>query len=249
MDYMKVPKKALDIAIRASKAANAEYWACDIALGIDNQYRILECATAFAAFPYIRDWIGQYLMWKFSDGRFPLPHIPLYNWEELGKINSSLLRTMRHITFAQQAETHRCEDGAERFNTIDPLKMPLIDTSLRFDEEWPSEIWDRQSVLSSKSCWQESEALQIDKHESCESHQPKNHEHVLDEAEIIDFLSDVKGLGMPTAEHIVNSLGTAGVLSALNGQPELLLSVKNIKQKKVDAIIAHWQNYQTLTLA
>ena len=102
MSYENVPMNALELAVEASKAAKAEYWACDIAIcaKTDKAY-ILECATAFAAFPYIRDWIGQYLMWDFSNGRFPMPHVPLFSWEELGKIDSSLLRTMRHIGFSK----------------------------------------------------------------------------------------------------------------------------------------------------
>ena len=80
MDYMNVPKELLDLAVQVSKDANAEYWACDVAVGKDGKFRILECATAFAAFPYIRDWIGQYIMWKFSNGRFAKPNIPLFNW-------------------------------------------------------------------------------------------------------------------------------------------------------------------------
>ncbi|MDY7025735.1 MAG: hypothetical protein SVC26_05270, partial [Pseudomonadota bacterium] len=44
MNYNDVPMKALDIAVKASKAAKAEYWACDIALGNDGKFRILECA-------------------------------------------------------------------------------------------------------------------------------------------------------------------------------------------------------------
>ena len=102
MSYEKVPMNALELAVEVSKAAKAEYWACDI--GIDkntNKPYIIECATAFAAFPYIRDWICQYLMWDFSNGRFKKPHVPLFSWEELGKINSDLLRTMRHIGFSE----------------------------------------------------------------------------------------------------------------------------------------------------
>ncbi|WP_456485823.1 helix-hairpin-helix domain-containing protein [Hydrogenimonas sp.] len=108
MTYDDVPMGALELAVEASKAAKAEYWACDIA-EYDGKYYILECATAFAAFPYFRDWIGQYLMWDFSDGRFKKPHIPLYSWEELGKINPSLLRTMRHIEFGKYTPS---TDGA-----------------------------------------------------------------------------------------------------------------------------------------
>ena len=100
MTYEGVPMGALELAVEASKAAKAEYWACDIA-EYDGKYYILECATAFAAFPYFRDWIGQYLMWDFSGGRFRKPYIPLYNWEELGKINPALLRTIRHLEFSK----------------------------------------------------------------------------------------------------------------------------------------------------
>ena len=142
MDYMDVPQEVLDMSVKVSKAANAEYWACDIAVGIDGKYRILECATAFAAFPYIRDWIGQYLMWKFSKGQFKLPYIPLYNWEELCKISSSVLRTMRYITFGKQVFPS-CDSG-ELFSEISDDNYPIVDTHSEHDEEWPSEIWNRQ---------------------------------------------------------------------------------------------------------
>ena len=112
MTYEGVPMGALELAVEASKAAKAEYWACDIA-EYDGKFYILECATAFAAFPYFRDWIGQYLMWDFSEGRFPKPHIPLYSWEELGKIDSSLLRTMRNIGFSRYIPS---TDGAYYVN-------------------------------------------------------------------------------------------------------------------------------------
>jgi len=102
MSYENIPMNALELAVKASKAAKAEYWACDIAIcAKTSKPYILECATAFAAFPYIRDWICQYLMWDLSKGRFPMPHIPLFSWEELGKVDSSLLRTMRHISFSK----------------------------------------------------------------------------------------------------------------------------------------------------
>jgi hypothetical protein len=100
MTYEGVPMGALELAVKASKAAKAEYWACDIAEH-NGKYYILECATAFAAFSYVRDWIGQYLMWDFSDGRFPKPNIPLYNWEELGKLDSNFLKTLRHLSFSK----------------------------------------------------------------------------------------------------------------------------------------------------
>lgn len=107
MSYENVPMNALELAVKASKAAKAEYWACDIAIcAKTGKAYILECATAFAAFPYIRDWICQYLMWDFSKGRYPKPHIPLFSWEELGKIDSNLLRTLRHIGFSKYTASY-----------------------------------------------------------------------------------------------------------------------------------------------
>lgn len=112
MSYKNVPMNALELAVNASKASKAEYFACDIAIDENtNKAYILECATAFAAFPYIRDWICQYLMWDFSKGKYPKPHIPLFSWEELGKIDSNLLRTLRNITFGKYTQSY---DG-ERF--------------------------------------------------------------------------------------------------------------------------------------
>jgi hypothetical protein len=66
MTYDGVPMGALELAVEASKAAKAEYRACDIAED-GGRYYIPEYATALAAFPYFRDWIGQYLMWDFSE--------------------------------------------------------------------------------------------------------------------------------------------------------------------------------------
>ncbi len=154
MDYMDVPKEALDVAVKASKAANAEYWACDIAVSFDDQYSILECATAFAAFPYIRDWIGQYLMWQLSDGRMKRPHIPMLNWEELGKISSSVLRTMRYITFGRESAAQAMTDTGELAPAGHTNKQyaqettdnhyPMSNTVHCSQEEWPSSVWNRQ---------------------------------------------------------------------------------------------------------
>jgi len=150
MSYEKVPMNALELAVEVSKAAKAEYWACDI--GIDentNKPYIIECATAFAAFPYIRDWICQYLMWDFSDGRFPKPHVPLFSWEELGKIDASLLRTMRHIGFSKykpscdgtwyinekkdkfDMEMAELSDPSDLPDSIKPKNLPIKDELLK----------------------------------------------------------------------------------------------------------------------
>jgi len=132
MSYEKVPMNALELAVEVSKAAKAEYWACDIGIdkNTDKPY-IIECATAFAAFPYIRDWICQYLMWDFSNGEFPKPHVPLFSWEELGKIDPSLLRTMRHIGFSKYKPS--CDGTWYIDKREDDFDMELAQESLESD--------------------------------------------------------------------------------------------------------------------
>ncbi|MCW8894811.1 MAG: hypothetical protein OQK48_02285 [Sulfurimonas sp.] len=131
MSYENVPMAALELAVKASKAAKAEYWACDIGIdeNTDKAY-IIECATAFAAFPYIRDWIGQYIMWDLSDGRFRLPHVPLFSWEELGKMDPSVLRTLRHLYFAKYEPS---ADGVYWLSDKGNFGMELTDESTPSD--------------------------------------------------------------------------------------------------------------------
>ena len=134
MSYENVPMNALELAVEASKAAKAEYWACDIAIDKkDGKAYILECATAFAAFPYIRDWIGRYIMWDLSNGYFSKPNVPLYSWEELGKISSNLLRRMRHIDFSSYTPS---VDGVMYVDKKD-AKFPMQQTQISNDSDIP----------------------------------------------------------------------------------------------------------------
>ncbi len=131
MSYENVPMNALELAVKASKAAKAEYWACDIAIcAKSGEAYILECATAFAAFPYIRDWICQYIMWDLSDGKFRRPHVPLYSWVELGKMDPSILRTLRHLYFSKYAPS---ADGAMFLRDTGDFSMELTEDSLQSD--------------------------------------------------------------------------------------------------------------------
>ena len=129
MSYDDVPMAALELAVQASKAAKAEYWACDIGIDENTQKAyIIECATAFAAFPYIRDWICQYIMWDLSGGKFRIPHVPLFSWEELGKMDASVLRTLRHLYFARYEPS---ADGAYWLEDKGNFNMELTeDTNL-----------------------------------------------------------------------------------------------------------------------
>ncbi|ABM04189.1 RimK domain protein ATP-grasp [Psychromonas ingrahamii 37] len=263
MDYMKVPQAVLDLAVSVSKVANAEYWACDVAVGVDGKYRILECATAFAAFPYIRDWIGQYLMWKFSAGQFHQPHIPLYNWEELCKISAHVLRTMRYITFGREVSPS-CDSG-EMFTAQNDDNYPIINTIDGKQEEWPSEVWNRQdnycrretnrqvatktkladecSFLNKSSNAPSSE----DSDESPALNPPlKNIESILtmtvDDIEF--FLMGINGIGKKHTELILQTLGVESTYNSLQGDGSHFYQVKNIKEKKVARIMEAWQVFK-----
>lgn len=239
MDYQDVPKSVLALAARASKAAKAEYWACDIALGKDGKLRILECATAFAAFPYIRDWIGQYLMWLLSDGKFRKPFIPLFNWEELGKIDSSLLRTMRHIYFGQYTPS---QDVGDQFADMDEQQFPLLSNSPFNGEEWPSEHWNFQDNfrLSAKVIPAKAVQGMLDADESGEILSNVSGAE-FSEAELKSLLLEVKGVGNKMVEDMFGLFGVAGIVEALNHDPYRLCEVPNLKQKKLEKIVAHWR--------
>ena len=272
MDYMNVPAEALELAVRASKAANAEYWACDIAVSFDDEYRILECATAFAAFPYIRDWIGQYLMWKLSSGVMPQPHIPLYNWEELGKISSSVLRTMRYITFGRKADQQAMTDTCETYYKMDDDNYPIIDTHDRYKEEWPSEQWNRQDNYASsrqpaETLAEEQQAdtgiedvpalttISIEVHEATSASEPKptlkaavvstgkKSPFDISGQKLVEVLSAARGVSKGLALNIVDTLGADEVINALRHQPARLTTVRNIKARKLAHILKSWENH------
>ncbi|HHH19894.1 MAG TPA: hypothetical protein ENK86_05250 [Campylobacterales bacterium] len=250
MDYMNVPKSVLDLAVRTSKAANAEYWACDIAYGKDGNVRILECATAFAAFPYIRDWIGQYLMWSLSNGQFGKPHVPMFNWEELSKIDSSLLRTMRHITFGSYRNSY---DGAffgtkkkmygEKKVYIHELDeaYPMVDVTPKDFEEWPSEKWNFQDRFPLKSL----KSMKVPALKEEEAPEISGDETSLD-LEISDeqleaLLLSIKGLGKKKLTTILDHYSHSEIINILETEPMLLKEVKRVDTKLIEKISDAWQ--------
>ncbi|WP_373004581.1 helix-hairpin-helix domain-containing protein [Sulfurimonas sp.] len=256
MDYNDVPKNVLDLAVEVSKAAKAEYWACDVAYGKDGKVRILECATAFAAFPYIRDWIGQYLMWSLSEGRFRKPHAPMFNWEELGKLDSSILRTMRHITFGEYNASY---DGAyfgkkrklfgenEVYLHVLDKEYKMYDVKRRWSEEWPSEIYNYQDNLALKSVKKSSkQEIANDKPvpnpTKDESNESEAQEATITKEELSDFLTSVDGIGSKKVEKIVKHFGNVDeVVGVLHQNTSILTEVKGITKKLASKIEKAWK--------
>jgi len=248
MDYMNVPKELLDLAVQVSKDANAEYWACDVAVGKDGKYRILECATAFAAFPYIRDWIGQYLMWKFSNGRF--------NWEELGKMDPSVLRTLRYITFGNYTPSYdgayfldkkvrETEEGEMYLHELDSL-YPMLLTEDRTKEEWPSEKWNFQDNYGKtirKVHAQSNPHVPLD--EGDESEESEESSIVLTEKKVKKLLTSVEGIGKKKAEHIMDKFDTTEIVHALETAPEKLVKeISWFKKKFLSKLMKEWEAFK-----
>jgi len=256
MDYMDVPKSVLDLAVKVSKSAKAEYWACDVAYGRDGKVRILECATAFAAFPYIRDWIGQYLMWLLSEGRFKKPHVPMFNWEELGKIDSSLLRTMRHITFGNYSQSYdgayfgkkkKNYGGKEVYLHKLDKKYKMYPIKRRYAEEWPSEIYNYQDKLALKPTKKlKSKSLKSKDTPfptSDESAQSAIKETKITKKELSDFLTSVEGITKKKVKKIIGHFGSVDeVIGVLYQNSSILREVKGISKKIVSKVQKSWEN-------
>ncbi len=262
MDYMDVPKELLDLAVQVSKAANAEYWACDIAVGQDGKYRILECATAFAAFPYIRDWIGQYLMHKFSNGRFRKPNIPLYNWEELGKMDSSILRTLRYITFGKYTPSYdgayfldkkrrETQEGEIYLHELDAL-YPMMLTEDRTKEEWPSEKWNFQDnygrtvrKVHAKSNPQERDEVAVESSDEVSTDESEESMIILTEKKMKKLLTSVEGIGKKKTKKILKKLDTAELVETLEEGPEKLKEEFSwFKKKVLNKLMKQWEKFK-----
>lgn len=257
IDYKDVPKELLDLAVQVSKVANAEYWACDVAVGADGEYRILECATAFAAFPYIRDWIGQYLMWKFSNGRFAKPNIPIYNWEELGKMDPSVLRTLRYITFGNYTPSYdgtyfldkkarETNEGEMYLHELDSL-YPMLPTKDRTEEEWPSEKWnfqDNHGKTDGKGPVKSTPHGVVNTNAD-ESEESSGSEVLLTEKKMKKILTSVEGIGRKKSEKILKKFDMVELVKTLEDAPEKLVEeVSWFKKKMLKQLNDAWSTFK-----
>lgn len=267
MDYMNVPKSVLDLAVKVSKSANAEYWACDVAYGKDGKVRILECATAFAAFPYVRDWIAQYLMWSLSEGRFTKPHVPMFNWEQLGKVDSSLLRTMRHINFGQYSASSDGDLFSKKkkvygkkeyfIHELDSVYQ-MLDVVPRTEEEWPSETWNFEGKFPLKSiksmkvpALKKEEAPEVSQDEASYAEKVTEVIEVLEKEpvkiskkELDKLLLSVEGIGKKKLARIRKEYKQKELIQLLEIEPKALEGVKGINEKAVKKVIKAWKKFK-----
>jgi len=256
MDYNDVPKNVLDLAVKVSKAAKAEYWACDVAYGKDGKVRILECATAFAAFPYIRDWIGQYIMWNIAPKRFRKPHMPMFNWEELGKIDPSLLRTMRHITFGAYNASFDGEYFGKKKKSYGNKEFYIHEldeqykvkhVKRRTKEEWPSEIFNYQDKLALKSI----KSMKIkDNKQKAPNPAGEDQESAkvlkVSKKQLKEVLTSIEGIGDKKFNKIVEEFGSSDeIVGVLEQSPSILLNIKGITKELIAKISKKWNKFKS----
>jgi hypothetical protein len=186
-------------------------------------------------------------MWLLARDLFKNPYIPMLNWEELGKIDSNLLRTMRQISFSKPSFSEDCGD---RLIHKDQELYQLLPIELRAFEEWPSEAWNFQdnylSPLVINACLKVS-TVKDHGLEETESNGNKNSAHVdIAESDLIAFFNSVNGIGKQLYTLIIEQLGVDGTIDALNKNPHMLLKIKGLKEKKLQNIIHCWQEFLAL---
>jgi DNA uptake protein ComE-like DNA-binding protein len=192
-------------------------------------------------------------MWSLSEGRFKKPHTPMFNWEELSKINPNLLRTMRHITFGKY---HKSSDdtyfgtkkkmygkGEVYLHELDEV-YKMFNVKERTFEEWPSEQWNYQDRFALKNiksmkvpALKTEEAPEVSGDEATESIEISN------EA-LEDLLLSIKGLGKKKLSKILSRFEHTELVNIIEIEPRVLEDIKSIDSKLVERIVEAWSSYK-----
>ena len=191
-------------------------------------------------------------MWKFSEGSFPLPNIPLFNWEELGKMDSSVLRTLRYITFGRYTPSYdgayfldkgkkMTEEGEMYLHELDSL-YPMLLTEDRTYEEWPSEKWNFQDNYG-KSI----EKVHAKRNPEYEEAGDESEESVpvIEEKHLREVLTSVKGIGEKKSSKILKKYEPTKLVVKLEKAPEELKEeFKWFKNKMLKQLKKAWEAFK-----
>jgi hypothetical protein len=192
-------------------------------------------------------------MWKFSNGRFPKPNIPLYNWEELGKMDSSVLRTLRYITFGRYSPSYDgayfldskrvdTEDGDIALHELDSI-YPMLLTEDRNYEEWPSEKWNFQDNYG-KSISKVAPKRNPEYGDDESSEAEESIDIVLDEREMTKVLTSVKGIGKKKSKDILTKHSIVELINILEREPKRLLDISWVKKNILEKVVDEWNNFK-----
>jgi hypothetical protein len=195
-------------------------------------------------------------MWSLSEGSFRKPHMPMFNWEELSKMDPSILRTLRHIHFGKFSPSFDGEYFGKKKKSYGNKKVylheldeqyPVLDVKRRWTEEWPSEKFNYQDNLAhlnpnanKKKKSLKAKAPTPTDDESTES---VKDEAKITKSELKDFLTSIDGIGKKKVNTIIDHIGSVeDVVGVLHQNPSLLTEVKGITKKLVSKIEKAWEN-------
>ena len=177
----------------------------------------------------------------------------MFNWEELGKIDSSLLRTMRHIAFGRYTPSYdgayfddkkkAYGDGEYYIHELDE-QYPMMDVVPRDYEEWPSEKWNFQDRFPLKSV----KTMRVENLEKSHIEIPTgdeaSQELKISNQELKELFASIKGLGAKKIEKVFEIFSDEAIVDVLEQQPSALTCIKGIKDKTVSKIVAAWVQFK-----
>jgi hypothetical protein len=194
-------------------------------------------------------------MWSLSEGRFRKPHTPMFNWEELGKMDASILRTLRHIHFGKFSPSFDGEYFGKKKKNYGGKKVYLhkldekykmYGVKRRYSEEWPSEVYNYQDKLALKPAKglksKSPKAKDVPHPTTDESSESAMKETKISKSELSSFLTSVNGIGKKKVDNIIKHFGsTEEVVGVLHQNSSILTEVKGITKKLVSKIEKAWR--------
>ena len=176
----------------------------------------------------------------------------MFNWEELGKIDSSLLRTMRHIAFGKYTPSYdgayfgdkrkSYGEGEYYIHELDE-QYPMFDITPKDYEEWPSEKWNFQDRFPFKSV----KSMQVENADVIDaptSGDEASAEIILDRDDLEDLFKSVSGLGEKKIEKIFETFGEDEIVEILEQSPSEFSQIKGIKDKTIKKIVQKWVEFK-----
>ena len=172
----------------------------------------------------------------------------MFNWEELGKIDSSLLRTMRHIAFGKYTPSYDGAyfgdkkkahgDGEYYIHELDE-QYPMFDITPKDYEEWPSEKWNFQDKFPFKSI-KTMEVENIESFDAQESGDEASPEIIITKEDLEGMFEGVSGLGAKKIVDIFEEFSEDEIVENLEFDSTRFSQIKGIKGKTVEKIIKAW---------
>ncbi len=181
----------------------------------------------------------------------------MFNWEELGKISSDLLRTMRYITFGEYRASY---DGAF-FGTKKKIygtkevyiheldkEYKMYDVKPRYYEECQA----KNGIFKISLLFKNLKTMEFSKkNEDIENKISKDESNLevlnkidIDNEDLEKLLLSVKGLGKKKLSKILSYYSHAELIELLEKEPRALGNIKKIDSKLLDRIIEAWREYK-----